>query len=253
VDTISATLAQNLSQIVTSVTTIIGVLVMMLTISWLMTIVALVIIPLSFGLISMVVKRSQKYFKGQQEYLGHVNGHVEETYGGHSVVKAFNGEEKSLKQFDAMNEKLHGSVQKAQFLSGLMMPIMSFVSNLSFVGVAILGGYLAVQGTIQVGDILAFIQYVRSFTQPIMPISPMFYSLPPRRQSGYSNSSIRKKKCPTRLTPSGRGMWPAALPSVMCVSVIVRIKSSSRISRQIFTPVRKSRSWGLLGRARPPW
>jgi ATP-binding cassette subfamily B multidrug efflux pump len=168
VDTISATLAQNLSQIVTSVTTIIGVLVMMLTISWLMTIVALVIIPLSFGLISMVVKRSQKYFKGQQEYLGHVNGHVEETYGGHSVVKAFNGEEKSLKQFDAMNEKLHGSVQKAQFLSGLMMPIMSFVSNLSFVGVAILGGYLAVQGTIQVGDILAFIQYVRSFTQPIM-------------------------------------------------------------------------------------
>jgi len=168
VDTISNSLAQNLSQIVTSVTTIIGVLVMMLTISWLMTLVAIVIIPISFGLIMVVIKASQKYFKGQQEYLGHVNSQVEETYGGLAVVKAFNGEEKSLKQFDPMNEKLHGVVWRAQFLSGLLMPIMMFVSNLAFVGVAILGGYLAVVGTIQVGDIIAFVQYVRSFTQPIM-------------------------------------------------------------------------------------
>ena len=168
VDTISTTLTQNLSQIVTSVTTIIGVLVMMLTISWLMTVVALVIIPISFVLISVVIKRSQRYFKRQQEYLGHVNGHVEEIYSGQIVVRAFNGEQKSLEQFDNLNNELHGAVWKSQFLSGLMMPIMSFVSNLAFVGVAILGGYLAVRGTIAVGDILAFIQYVRSFTMPIM-------------------------------------------------------------------------------------
>jgi ATP-binding cassette, subfamily B, multidrug efflux pump len=168
VDTISNTLTQNLSQIVTSVVTIIGVLVMMLTISWLMTLVALIIIPLSFVLITVVVKASQKYFKKQQEYLGHVNGIVEETYSGMVVVKAFNGEKKALDQFNGMNEELHGAVWKSQFLSGLMMPIMMFVGNLAFVGVAILGGYLAVRGTIGVGYILSFIQYVRSFTQPIM-------------------------------------------------------------------------------------
>jgi len=168
VDTINTTLTQNLSQIVTSVTTIIGVLVMMLTISWLMTLVALVIIPISFLFVALVVKRSQKYFKRQQEFLGHVNGHVEEVFSGQMVVKAFNGEQQSLDQFDELNTELHGAVWKSQFLSGLMMPIMSFVGNLAFVGVAILGGYLAVRGTIAVGDILAFIQYVRSFTQPIM-------------------------------------------------------------------------------------
>ena len=203
VDTISTTLAQNLSQIVTSVTTIIGVLVMMLTISWLMTVVALVIIPISFVLISVVVKGSQRYFKKQQEYLGHVNGHVEEIYSGQIVVKAFNGEEKSLEQFDNLNNELHGAVWKSQFLSGLMMPIMSFVSNLAFVGVAILGGYLAVRGTIAVGDILAFIQYVRSFTQPIMQTATSLTScnLPRRRPSGCSSSSMRKRKFPTRRMP----------------------------------------------------
>jgi ATP-binding cassette subfamily B multidrug efflux pump len=167
IDTISNTLTQNLSQIVTSVTTIIGVLIMMLTISWLMTLVALVIIPVSFGLVTVVIKASQRYFKSQQDYLGHVNGHVEEIYSGHTVMKAFNGEDKAVDQFDRLNNVLYGSVWKSQFLSGLMMPIMSFVGNLAYVGVAMLGGYLAVQGSIGVGDILAFIQYVRSFTMPI--------------------------------------------------------------------------------------
>jgi ATP-binding cassette subfamily B multidrug efflux pump len=167
IDTISNTLTQNLTQIVSSVTTIIGVLIMMLTISWLMTVVALVMLPLSFVLVSRVVKSSQRYFKTQQEYLGHVNGHVEEMYGGHIVMKAFNGEEKSVQQFDRFNNELYGVAWKSQFLSGMMMPIMNSVGNLAYVGVSILGGYLAVQGTIGVGDILAFIQYVRSFTMPL--------------------------------------------------------------------------------------
>jgi ATP-binding cassette subfamily B protein len=171
VDTISTSLAQNLSQIVTSVTMIVGVLVMMLTISWLMTLVALVMLPLSFALVSIVIKASQKYFKQQQVQLGHVDGHVEEMYGGHIVIKAFNGEEKSIQQFDKFNEALYVVGWKSQFLSGLMMPIVTFVGNLSYVGVCILGGYLALQGTIGVGDIVAFINYVRSFTMPITQVA----------------------------------------------------------------------------------
>jgi len=171
IDTISNTLAQNLSQIVTSVTMIIGILVMMLTISWLMTLVAIVILPVSFGLITMVIKASQKYFKQQQVYLGHVDGHVEEMYGGHTVIKDFNGEAKSIEKFDGLNTELYGAGWKSQFLSGMLMPIMTFVSNIAYVAVVILGGFLAVQGTISVGDILAFIQYVRSFTQPIMQVA----------------------------------------------------------------------------------
>jgi ATP-binding cassette subfamily B multidrug efflux pump len=167
VDTISNTLTQNLSQIVISLTTIVGVLVMMLTISWMMTLVALLIIPLSMILTTTVLKSSQKQFIRQQRYLGTVNGHVEEMYGGHVVMKAFNGEKKSVEQFDAINDKLYAASWKAQFFSGLMMPIMTFVGNLAYVGVSILGGYLAVRGVIGVGDILAFIQYVRSFTMPI--------------------------------------------------------------------------------------
>ena len=171
IDTIQNTLTQNLSQIVTSVTTILGVLIMMLTISWLMTLVALVILPLSFGLITLVIKTSQKYYKRQQDYLGHVNGHVEEIYSGHTIMKAFNGEGKAVDQFDRLNDVLYGAYWRSQFLSGLMFPIMNFVSNLAYVGVAILGGYLAVRGAIGVGDILAFIQYVRSFTMPITQVA----------------------------------------------------------------------------------
>jgi len=168
VDTVGNTLNQSLTQIITSVTMIIGVLVMMLTISWLMTLVALVIIPLAFILIAVVVKGSQRYFKQQQEYLGHVNGHVEEMYAGHNVVRAYNGEERSEKKFSGLNDVLYGAAWKSQFLSGLMMPIMGFIGNLGFVGVSIVGGYLVVRGTIQVGDIQAFIQYVRSFNQPLV-------------------------------------------------------------------------------------
>ncbi len=167
IDMISTTLTQNLSQIVTSVTMIIGILIMMFTISWAMTLVALVMLPLSFLLVSLVIKSSQKYFMRQLVYLGHVNGHVEEMYGGHVVMKAFNGEEKSISKFNHLNEELYKASWKSQFLSGMMFPIMTFVANLAYVGVSILGGYLAVRGTIGVGDILAFIQYVRSFMMPI--------------------------------------------------------------------------------------
>jgi len=171
VDTVSQTLNQSLSQIVTSVVTVIGVLVMMFSISWQMTLVALLIIPLSMVVVILIVRQSQKYFSQQQEYLGHVNGHVEEMFGGHLVMKAFNGESKSVEHFDGLNDTLFSSAWKSQFLSGLMMPIMGFVSNLGYVAISILGGYLAIQNAISLGDIQAFIQYVRSFTQPITQIA----------------------------------------------------------------------------------
>jgi ATP-binding cassette subfamily B multidrug efflux pump len=171
VDTVNQTLSQSLTQIITSLVTVVGVLVMMFSISWVMTLVALVIIPLSMVVVMLIVRQSQKYFKQQQDYLGHVNGHVEEMYGGHIVMKAFNGEEESIQKFDQSNNKLYDSAWMSQFLSGLMMPIMMFIGNLGYVAVAILGGYLAIKGTITVGDIQAFIQYVRSFTQPITQLA----------------------------------------------------------------------------------
>ncbi|WP_407312962.1 ABC transporter ATP-binding protein [Desulfosporosinus sp. SB140] len=171
VDTLSQTLNQSLTQIITSITTVIGVLVMMFSISWVLTLVAFFIIPISMAIIMVVIKWSQKYFKVQQDYLGHLNGHVEEMYGGHTIMKAFNGEEKSVEKFDGWNNKLYGVAWKSQFLSGLMMPIMSFVSNLSFVAVCVLGGWLVIKKSIEVGDIQAFIQYVRSFTQPITQLA----------------------------------------------------------------------------------
>ncbi|MDF2891247.1 MAG: Xenobiotic-transporting ATPase, partial [Clostridia bacterium] len=171
VDTLSQTLNQSLTQIITSVTTVIGVLFMMFRISWLMTLVALFILPVSMVLIMFVVKRSQKYFKEQQDYLGHLNGHVEEMYGGHVVMKAFNGEEKSVEKFEGLNDKLYGVAWKSQFLSGMMMPIMSFVGNIGYVAVSVMGGWLAIKRTIEVGDIQAFIQYVRNFTQPIAQLA----------------------------------------------------------------------------------
>lgn len=167
IDTLSQSLNQSATQIITSFTTIIGVLIMMLSISPLMTLVALLILPVSLGLISAIVKRSQKHFRNQQEYLGHVNGQVEEVYGGHNIVKAFNKEKDVIQEFDETNEILYQSAWKSQFFSGMMMPIMQFVGNLGYVAVAILGGYLAIKKTIEVGDIQSFIQYVRNFTQPI--------------------------------------------------------------------------------------
>lgn len=171
VDTLSQSLNQSATQLITSVTTLIGVLVMMLSISPLMTLIALLILPISMILISMIVKRSQRFFKSQQEYLGHINGQVEEVYGGQVIVKAFNKEEDVIRTFDETNEILYQSAWKSQFLSGMMMPIMQFVGNLGYVGVSILGGYLAIRGTIEVGDIQSFIQYVRSFTQPIQQVA----------------------------------------------------------------------------------
>ena len=177
VDTFGMSLNQSITTLITSVTTLIGVFIMMMTISPLMTLIALVILPISAFLISVVVKHSQKYFKAQQEYLGDINGTIEESYSGHTIIKAFNREEKVNQDFQETNAKLYSSAWKSQFLSGLMHPIMTFVGNLGYVAVAVTGSMLAVAGSITVGDIQAFIQYVRSFTQPITQIAQVFNML----------------------------------------------------------------------------
>lgn len=171
VDTLGQSLNQSVTQIITSVATLVGTLVMMISISGIMTLISLVILPVSAILISFIIKHSQKYFRQQQEYLGHINGQVEEVYGGHLVVQAYNKQESTIKKFEDTNQILFQSAWKSQFLSGLMQPIMQFVGNLGYVGVAISGGLLAIHGTIGVGEIQAFIQYVRNFTQPIQQIA----------------------------------------------------------------------------------
>ena len=171
VDTLGMGLNQSVTMIITSLATLIGIFVMMLSISPIMTLIALVILPVSAVLVSLVVKFSQKYFKTQQEYLGHINGQVEETYGGHLVIKAFNKEEETIQKFNDTNHVLYESAWKSQFLSGMMHPVMVFVGNLGYAGVAISGGILAIRGTIGIGDIQAFIQYVKNFTQPIQQIA----------------------------------------------------------------------------------
>lgn len=171
VDTLGQSLNQSVTQIITSVATLVGTLVMMISISRIMTLISLVILPVSAILISFIIKHSQKYFRQQQEYLGHINGQVEEVYGGHLVVQAYNKQESTIKKFEDTNQILFQSAWKSQFLSGLMQPIMQFVGNLGYVGVAISGGLLAIRGTIGVGEIQAFIQYVRNFTQPIQQIA----------------------------------------------------------------------------------
>ena len=177
VDTFGMSLNQSITTLITSVTTLIGVFIMMMTISPLMTLIALVILPISALLISVVVKHSQKYFKSQQEYLGDINGIIEESYSGHTIIKAFNREKKVNEDFQETNAKLYSSAWKSQFLSGLMQPIMTFVGNLGYVAVAVSGSMLAVSGAITVGDIQAFIQYVKSFTQPITQIAQVFNML----------------------------------------------------------------------------
>ena len=171
VDTLGMSLNQCITTLITSITTIIGVLIMMLSINWIMTLIALVILPISMALIMLVVKKSQKYFKSQQEYLGHVNGQVEEVYGGHLVVKAFGREEQCIEEFSKDNKVLYRSALMSQFLSGMMQPIMTFVGNLGYVAVAVVGAWLAIKKAITVGDIQAFIQYVRQFTQPVTQIA----------------------------------------------------------------------------------
>ena len=171
VDTLGQGLNQSITTIITSVATLIGVLVMMLSISPLMTLIALIILPISMGLIALVTRKSQKYFHAQQEYLGHINGQVEEVYGGHLVVKAFNHEKETIEEFERTNRILYNSAWKSQFLSGMMQPIMMFVGNLGYACVALTGGLLAIKNVITIGDIQAFIQYVKNFTQPIQQIA----------------------------------------------------------------------------------
>ena len=171
VDTLGQSLNQSITQIITSVATMVGVLVMMLRISPLMTLIAVIILPISVTLISLVVKKSQKYFKQQQEYLGHINGQVEESYAGQTVIQAYNKEKDTVRQFQETNDTLYRSAWKSQFLSGLMQPIMMFVGNLGYAAVALSGGLLAIRGTITIGDIQAFIQYVKNFTQPMQQIA----------------------------------------------------------------------------------
>ncbi|WP_461883732.1 ABC transporter ATP-binding protein [Fusicatenibacter sp.] len=171
VDTLGQGLNQSITTIITSVATLVGVLIMMLSISPLMTLIALVILPISMGLIGLVTKKSQKFFRSQQEYLGHINGQVEEVYGGHLVIKAFNREKDTIEEFEKTNDILYDSAWKSQFLSGMMQPIMMFVGNLGYACVALIGGLLAIKNVITIGDIQAFIQYVKNFTQPIQQIA----------------------------------------------------------------------------------
>ena len=171
IDTLSQNLNQSITQIITSICTLIGVLIMMFSISWEMTLVSLLILPVTVFIVKNVVGKSQKYFKKQQDYLGHVNGQVEEIYGGHTIVKAFNGENEAIKEFSKANKELYQSAWKSQFLSGLIFPIMNFIGNIGYVAVAILGGYLAIQGKITVGNIQSFIQYNKQYTQPINQIA----------------------------------------------------------------------------------
>lgn len=171
VDTVSSNLDQCMTQMITSMTTLIGVVIMMLTISPLMTLAVLVIIPIALILLAFIVSHSQKYFERQQEYLGHVNGKVEEVYGGHNIVKAFNGEEEAVEEFKELNQTLYRSAWKSQFFSGIMMPLMNFIGNLGYVVVSILGGYFVIQNKITVGDIQSFIQYVRNFMHPLSNVA----------------------------------------------------------------------------------
>src|SRR6478735_2015847 len=171
VETVSQTLSQGMSQMITAVVTLVGILIMMLTISWQMTLVAVLILPVSFGLIRLVIGKSQKYFKDQQATLGNLNGHVEEMFSGHMVMRVFGGEKASVAKFRGINAELHESAWKSQFYSGLMMPIMTFVSNIGYVAVAVLGGWLALNGTVRIGDIQAFFQYLSQFTQPIAQVA----------------------------------------------------------------------------------
>ena len=177
IDTLSMNMSQSITQIITSVCTIIGILIMMFSISWQMTLISLVILPIAGIVVKNIVGKSQKYFVRQQEYLGHVNGQVEEIYGGLTVVKAFNAEDKVVNNFDKANDELYHSAWKAQFLSGLMHPVMNFISNIGYVGVAVAGGYLAIRGTITVGNIQSFIQYNKQFTQPINQIAQISSTL----------------------------------------------------------------------------
>ena len=254
IDTISNGLNQSATQLITSVTTIVGVLVMMLSIDWIITLVALLVLPISAFFVSQVVKRSQKYFKAQQDYLGHVNGQVEETFGGLDVVQAFNHEEEDLKAFNQANDTLYHAAWKSQFLSGMMHPVMMFVGNLGYVMVAILGGYFAVSGRITVGNIQSFIQYMRSFTQPIAQIaqvSNMIQSMTAAAERVFAfleeeeEARIRMHQCLLE-----QKTFKVRSPLTTCVLVITRTMSLFTISAQKYKKVKKSPLWGPLVQAK---
>lgn len=238
VDMIQQTMNQSLGQLISSFVQIIGYLVMMLSISFTMTLLALIVVPLSLILVTTVVKHSQKYFAAQQSSLGEVNGHIEEMYGAHMIMKAFNGEEKSVAEFEKLNDQLYDSAWKSQFLSGLMQPISTFVGNLGYVGVAILGGYLAMNGSITVGDIQSFITYVRSFNQPISMIAQNMNILQStaaaaERVFAFLEEEEEVRSVKTRWRSTMRTdirIFRARSRLKMCISVIARIRSSSMIS-----------------------
>ena len=207
VDTLGQSLNQSITQLITSITTMIGVLIMMLTISPTMTLIAILILPVSMALVLLVVRFSQKYFRAQQKVLGSVNGQVEEVYSGHNVVKAFNREDAVLNDFDEANNRLFESAWKSQFLSGLMQPIMTFVGNLGYVAVAVSGSIFAARGIITIGDIQAFIQYVRNFTQPIQQlaqVSNMLQSMAAASERVFEFFGVSRKKNRTLTPPAGQ-------------------------------------------------
>ena len=239
IDTVQQTLSQSLAQMITSIVQIIGFLVMMLSISWQMTLMALVVIPLSLFLVTTVVKHSQKYFAKQQRSLGNVNGHIEEMYSGHIVMKAFNGEEKSIAQFAEYNDELYDSAWKSQFLSGLMQPIAMFVGNIGYVGVCILGGWLAMNGVIEIGDIQSFIIYVRNFNNPISQVAQtmnVLQSTAAAAERVFEFLSEEEEVKETKRASRDR------LPLKTYTSAIHRTKLSSMISPCISSPERKSPS-----------
>ena len=197
VDTLQMGINQSFTQLITSVTTLVGVLIMMFSINVWMTLASLVILPVSMGIIGMVMGRSQKFFQGQQKYLGDVNGQIEEVYSGHNVVKAFHQEEEAVNEFEITNKKLYNTAWKSQFFSGIMMPIMQFIGNLGYVMAAILGGFMVIRNAIEVGDIQSFFQYIRNFTQPIQQIAQvtnMLQSAAGRFGAGPLNSWKKRRK-----------------------------------------------------------
>ncbi len=256
VDTISQTLNQSLMQTITAVTTVVGVLIMMLSINVLMTLVALLIVPLSMVFMGFVIKRSQKYFRQQQDYLGHVNGHVEEMYGGHLVMKAFNGEEGSIAKLDEYNAVLYGAAWKSQFFSGIIMPIMQFIGNLGYVAVCVLGGWLAVRGVVTVGDIQAFIQYVRSFTQPMTQfaqISNVLQQTAAAAERVFEFLAEPEEVAETAQPLAARDRGRARSSSATSTSATARTRSSSTTSPPRSSRARGSPSSARRARARPRW
>ena len=255
VDTLGQSLNQSITQIITSVATLIGTLVMMLSISPLMTLISLVILPVSALLISFVIKHSQKYFRQQQEYLGHINGQVEEVYGGHLVIKAYNKEAETVKTFKEANDVLYQSAWKSQFLSGLMMPIMQFVGNLGYVGVAISGGILAIKNVITIGDIQAFIQYVKNFTQPIQQIAQVANQLQSMAAASErvfefleeeeEDVTVEILLSLTRL----REAWNFPMSTLD----ITQTRLSSMISQQRLSQDSRLRLWGLQAQEKLLW